>query len=92
MPQYPTINSNTADQQALVVKPSIMSDEIHWEVSIFTGRCLAVCVTGKAANGNVSLSQALAILPQIDEFFAIMTLTSRGWPDRAEQVDAAYRG
>ena len=35
MPEYRTINRNTADQQALVVKPSIMSDEIHWEVSSF---------------------------------------------------------
>ena len=35
MPQYPTINRNTADQQALVVKHSIMSDEIHREVSSF---------------------------------------------------------
>ena len=35
MPQCPTINRNTADQQALVVKHAIMSDEIHWEVSSF---------------------------------------------------------
>ena len=35
MPEYPTINRNTADQQALVVKPSIMTDESHWEVSSF---------------------------------------------------------
>ena len=35
MSEYPTINRNTADQQALVVKPSIMSAESHSAVSSF---------------------------------------------------------
>ena len=35
MPEYPNINRNTADQKALVLKPTIMADEIHREVFMF---------------------------------------------------------